>query len=417
MLRSRWLPGAVGIVLIATLGSACGGADAGTTPTLHWYTAPQNGGSFDDAAAACTKAADGRYRIVVEPLPADASQQREQLVRRLAANDSAIDLISMDVVWTAEFAEAGWVRPWPRAEARAIAEGVIPAVLTTGRYRNRMYAAPLNTGSQVLFYRKDRVPEPPKTWDEMLETASRLPEGQRLVQVQGARYEGFTVWVNSLIASAGGQIVDERGRVALERGPTRRALQIMNRLATSSSADPSLSNNKEDEGRIAYQSGRSSFMVNYTNLLTSIEEEAPDVARNTALAPWPAVDANEPAHVTLGGFNLGVGAYGNHPRLAFEAARCLSSPEQQIHTAETDGLPPVTEALYDDPRIEKTFPFADLLLETFRNGSSRPVTPAYNDVSLAVQRTLHPPAGIDPRRDVDALRDRVDDALSSRGLL
>lgn len=417
MVRSRWLPGAVGIVVITALVTACGGADAGTTPTLHWYTAPQNGGSFDQAAAACTKAANGRYRIVVEPLPADASQQREQLVRRLAANDSAIDLISMDVVWTAEFAEAGWVRPWPTAEAQAVSEGVIPAVLTTGRYRDRMYAAPLNTGSQVLFYRKDRVPEPPKTWDEMLDMAERLPEGQRFVQVQGARYEGFTVWVNSLIASAGGEIVDEQGDVALRRAPTRRALQIMHRLATSSAADPSLSNNKEDEGRIAYQTGRSSFMVNYTNLLTSIQEEAPDVARNTALAPWPAVDPDEPAHVTLGGFNLGVGAFGEHPRLAFEAARCLSSPEQQLNTAETDGLPPVTEALYDDPRLAKTFPFADLLLETFRNGSSRPITPAYNDVSLAVQRTLHPPAGIDPRGDVDALRDRVDDALSSRGLL
>ena len=61
------------------------------------------------AAAECTKAANGRYKLVVEPLPSDASQQREQLVRRLAADDSDIDLISMDVNWTAEFAEAGWV--------------------------------------------------------------------------------------------------------------------------------------------------------------------------------------------------------------------------------------------------------------------------------------------------------------------
>ena len=82
-----------------------------------------------------------------------------------------------------------------------------------------------------------------------------------------------------------------------------------------------------------------------------------------------------------------------------------------------DGLPPVSEALYDDPKILKAYPFAPLLLETFRNGSTRPVSPAYNDISLAVQRTLHPPAGIDPRSDVGGLRDRVDDAVNSRGLL
>ena len=82
-----------------------------------------------------------------------------------------------------------------------------------------------------------------------------------------------------------------------------------------------------------------------------------------------------------------------------------------------DGLPPVTESLYQDPGLRKDYPHADILLETFKNGSTRPVSPAYNDISLAVQRTLHPPSGIDPRSDVDALRDRVDDAINSRGLL
>jgi multiple sugar transport system substrate-binding protein len=41
------------------------------------------------------------------PLPADADQQREQIVRRLAARDSDIDVIGMDVIWTGEFATAG----------------------------------------------------------------------------------------------------------------------------------------------------------------------------------------------------------------------------------------------------------------------------------------------------------------------
>jgi multiple sugar transport system substrate-binding protein len=125
----------------------------------------------------------------------------------------------------------------------------------------------------------------------------------------------------------------------------------------------------------------------------------------------------EPAHVTLGGFNIGVGAFGAHPNLAFDAAECLSSPSSQRAYVTGDGLPPTSEALYQDPKVRKAYPYADLLLETFRNGSTRPVSPAYNDISLAVQRTLHPPAGIDPRSDVGALRDRVDDAVNSRGLL
>src|SRR5690348_8637916 len=161
------------VILIAALGAAgCGGgstAERGRgTVTVSWYTAPQPGRSFQDAAAACTKASKGKYRISVVPLPSDASQQREQLVRRLAAKDSSIDIISMDVVWTAEFAEAKWVVPWPRDIAAKVAEGVIPAVLATGRYKGRMYAGPLDAATQLLWYRKDLVPTPPTTWAEMI---------------------------------------------------------------------------------------------------------------------------------------------------------------------------------------------------------------------------------------------------------
>jgi multiple sugar transport system substrate-binding protein len=418
MIRRRLLVGAGALALLALGLTGCGGgAGAESTPTLHWYTAPQNGGSFPAAAKACTEAAQGRYRVVVEPLPADATQQREQLVRRLAASDGAIDLLSMDVIWTAEFGEAGWIKAWPKARADEVSKGVIPAVLETGRYQGRMYAAPLNTGSQLLFYRKDRVPKPPTTWEEMLRMSADLPSGQRRIQVQGARYEGYTVWFNSLLESAGGSILNERGGVSLRTGPTRAALDVIHRLATSDAADPSMSNNMEDQARIGYQSGSSSFMVNYINLLSSIEAEAPDVFDNTAIALFPAMKPGEPPRVTLGGFNVGVGAFGSHPRLAFEAAKCLGAPAQQRLYVKQDGLPPVTEALYQDPQVRKAYPYADLLLQTFKTGSTRPVSPAYNDISLAVQRTLHPPASVDPRGDISELRDRVDDAVHSRGLL
>ena len=89
MISRRLLCGAGALALLALGLTGCGGgAGAESTPTLHWYTAPQNGGSFAAAAKACTDAANGEYRVVVEPLPTDATQQRELLVRRLAAKDS-----------------------------------------------------------------------------------------------------------------------------------------------------------------------------------------------------------------------------------------------------------------------------------------------------------------------------------------
>ena len=340
------------------------------------------------------------------PLPSDASQQREQLVRRLAAEDSDIDLISMDVIWTAEFAEAKWVVPWPKDVAAKVSDGVIPAVLATGRYKHRMYGAPLNTGTQLLWYRKDLVPTPPTTWAEMIDEAQTLPAGERAIEVQAARYEGLTVWFNSLLASAGGRIVTPSGKVSLKQLTRReQALQVMRDVARAKGSDPSISNNFEDDGRLAFQAGNAAFMVNYPFVDPAIKEGNPDVYENMGAALWPRVDPNEPAHVSLGGFNLGVGAFSNHKAADFAAAQCLEQPAQQVIYAKGDGLAPITQSLYQDARIRKAFPYADLLLQTLQQGSTRPVSPAYNDISLAVQDTLHPPGSINPTwRRLDAAR-------------
>ena len=46
-----------------------------------------------------------------------------------------------------------------------------------------------------------------------------------------------------------------------------------------------------------------------------------------AWAPYPGVEAGEPAHVTIGGIDLAVGAYSKHPQQAFEATLCLRRRE------------------------------------------------------------------------------------------
>ena len=49
--------------------------------------------TIEATAERCTKEAHGAYTIKPELLPNDASQSREQLVRRLGAKDSSIDVI------------------------------------------------------------------------------------------------------------------------------------------------------------------------------------------------------------------------------------------------------------------------------------------------------------------------------------
>ena len=72
-----------------------------------------------------------RFVIVCNFLPQSADGQRRELVRRLAAHDSALDIMAMDVVWAPEFAEAGWVLEWTEANKEQASQGVIPVTLQT----------------------------------------------------------------------------------------------------------------------------------------------------------------------------------------------------------------------------------------------------------------------------------------------
>ena len=66
--------------------AGCGSGESGP-PTLNWYINPDSGGQAE-IANRCTQAAGGRYRIAVSVLPRESSEQREQLIRRLAAEDT-----------------------------------------------------------------------------------------------------------------------------------------------------------------------------------------------------------------------------------------------------------------------------------------------------------------------------------------
>ena len=391
-------------------------ADPGP-PVLRWYVASDPSGAFEAAAERCAEGSEGGYRIEIAPLPADADQQREQLVRRLAAGDPDIDLIGMDVIWTAEFARAGWILRWKDELAAAAKEGRLAPTVESASYRGELWAAPFTTNTQLLWYRTDRMVRAPATWDEMIEAGESIGANGR-IQVQGQRYEGFTVFFVSLLASAGGTVLDETGeRVALPPEPTERALRVMKRLADSSAADPSLSTMREDETRLAFENGGSSFMVNYTFIWPSARRNAPDLARHLGWARWPGVIEGRPSRVTIGGLNLAIGAFSRHPELAFRAATCIASEENQLEAASGGGLIPSSERLYESPELAAALPFAALLRESLRDGVQRPQTPVYTDVSLAIARTLHPMREIDPAADAERLRQNVDRALRSQGLL
>ena len=409
------------VLLAAALGiSACGSGDSGGPTELKFFIFNEPSGILPKIADQCSKQSHGEYEISFEYLPSDADQQREQLVRRLGAKDDSIDIMGMDVIWTGEFANAGWVEQFKGADEKDAVKGVFPSVAETARFEDKVWAAPAWSNTELLWYRKDRVKTPPRTWDEMFKQAGKIGENN-LIEVQGNRYEGLMVWFNSMVESAGTTIVkpDDAQQIALDPAATEKALGLMVELAKSPYADPSLSTSDEDSARLAFESGTASFMLNYPFVYPSAKENAPEIFKQLGVAQYPRVDASKPAKPPLGGINLGVSSYSQHKKEAFDAIACMRQPKNQIKIATAGGLPPVTRRLYDSKAIDKVYPgFSGQILKSIEHAAPRPVTPAYQDLTLAIQRSIHPLDGIDDvGASVDDLRSNVETALKVEGLL
>jgi multiple sugar transport system substrate-binding protein len=409
-------------VLVAVLAAAviagCGGSSGKGPVTLNWYVFPEPSGSFATAAQDCSANSGGKYKISINFLSTSSDQQRVSLVRRLAANDSSIDILAMDVDWTAEFATAKWIRPVPVAFAAQIKSQDLAGPVQTASWKGQVWAVPINSNTELLWYRKDLVPTPPKTWTQMIAEANALAAKGKphYIEEQGAQYEGLTVWFNSLVNSAGGQILGPNDKV--EVGPTTAtAASIMHQLATSKGADPSLNVSMEGPGQVAFQSGTAAFMINYPFVWSATMMGNPKVGKEMGYALFPRVKPGLAPHVAIGGYNLAVSAHSKHPALAFRALQCLTQPQNQTRDAIKGGLAPVAASIYDQPSFEKAYPFHQLIKEQLETYGIRPQTPAYADVTLAIQKALSPTSSINPSTVVSTLRNEIKLSLSSAALL
>jgi multiple sugar transport system substrate-binding protein len=404
----------VAAVMVGGLLTGCGSGDSGRV-IVNLYNAPQQ--NLRAIVRRCNGLAGGRYRISLNTLPRGANDQREQLVRRLAAGDPGMDVLGLDVTWTAELAEAGWIREWTGSHAEQAEQGTLPLPLDTAVWNGKLYAAPYNTNVQLLWYRSDLIPQPPTTWRGLIDASTKLAsEGKPAYgEVTGAQYEGLVVWFNSLVASAGGSILSANGRHVALGGPSLTALRIMRDFARSRAADPSLSNMMEDDARLAVESGRGAYELNWPYVYASMAGDRPRMLPDFRWAPYPGI--NGAGRSPLGGANFAVSSHSRHPELSFQAALCLRDPESQHIAAVRDGLPPTIESVYGMEGMDKAYPMRQAILDALKTAAPRPKTPVYQNVSTVTSATLSPPSSISPQSTLRTLDGLISKALRSQGVL
>lgn len=414
--RRRWVAGA-GVIALTAVTAACSNGPEGKVINLYGGASDVK---FDEIIASCNKEAAGKYRIVGNLLPSDADGQREQFVRRLAARDDSLDLLGMDVTWTAEFAEAGWIRELTGDKAQAATEGVLQPPIGTAMWKDKLYAIPRTTNVQILWYRKSLVPKAPETWDQLLEQAQALKDEQKpyLISLTGAQYEGYVVNITNMLNAYGGTFVNEDSTKVTLDDKAVQGLGLMKKIATSGLTSDSLSNAQEPEVFADLQSGRAAFALNWPYVLSAMREANPEVAQDLGYAPFPTVKAGEPPKVTLGGMNYAISTYSKNPEETYEAAMCLRNEQNQVKAALDAGAAPVLEKIYtSNAQFREQYPMGDVMLEELKNAVPRPRTPMYQNISTLVSTNLSPPSAINPESSTSELRSLIEETLDGKGIL
>jgi trehalose/maltose transport system substrate-binding protein len=379
--------------------AGCSGDDSGK-PELVWYINPDSGGQ---AAIAETCSTD-QYTVTTQVLPQSSDQQRIQLARRLAAEDPAIDLMSLDPPFTAEFANAGFLAKIPADEQARLTEQSFEGAAAAATWEGELVAFPFWSNTQVLWYRKSFVEKAgidmsqPVTWDQIIDAAA---DNGGQIGVQANKYEGYSVWINALISGAGGNIIEnaEKGAdatVSVDSAAGETAAGIIEKLASSSAAPSDLSVSNEGTAGSTFGSDAGSFLVNWTYIWHNYDATAPDVAKDIGYTMYPESVAGEEARPPYGGIGIGVSEYSDQKEFALEAAACLVEPDQQGVNAEMTGNMPASPGGYAYPPLADIYP-ADLLQlfqDSVNAAAPRSVTPYWSDISSSLQSTWHPPASV-----------------------
>jgi multiple sugar transport system substrate-binding protein len=375
-----------------------------------------------------------KYDIEIQLLPSGATDQRTQLARRLAAKDSSTDLMSLDPVFVAEFANAHWLERLPdEAGSTATDDDVLQGAADTVTWDDGVYAFPQWANTQVLWYRKSLAAAAgldmtqPVTWDQIIDAAA---DNGGTVGVQANKYEAYVVLINALIQGAGGDIISDNeagkdAKIDIDSAAGRDAAAVIQKLASSKAAQPDLTTSNEGTSLGQMYNGPGEFMTNWTfvyqnykSLVDTGDITEEDLA-DLGWARYPETIEGEESKPPIGGIDIGVGAFSKHPDFALAAAACVTSSDAQVDLAVNEGLMPSRTSAYESPELTEAYP-PDLLAlfsTSVDTGGPRPKSAYYATISAAVQSVWHSPTSVNPDKTPEESAKFLRDVLDGKALL
>ena len=351
-------------------------------------------------AAAWAEQTGNEVRFVATP---NSETDRFALyTQMLAAQSPDIDVFQIDIIWPGLIA-SHFIDLTPYLP-EDLKEQHFSSIIENNTVDDQLVAMPWFVDAGLLYYRKDLLERHgasvPEEWSELGATAEKIQAAEREVGnermwgyvFQGRAYEGLTVNALEWIASfGGGTIVDDSGEVTVNNPRAVAALDLVASWIGTIVPEGVLSYT-EEESRGVFQSGNAVFMRNWPYAWALANAPDSVIRGKVGIAPLPRGGPDGKHAAALGGQQLAVSRYSEHPDIAADLVLFLTSAAEQKRRAIEGSFNPTIKDLYTDPDILQANPFMGELSEVFANTVARPsriTGNRYNRVSTEFFTAVH----------------------------
>ncbi|MFI7125243.1 ABC transporter substrate-binding protein [Nonomuraea sp. NPDC050153] len=357
---------------------------------------------------AFNKAHPGTSANYVE-LGASADDQLQQITQRMQTKSTQCDVVRLDVVWTAQLAAQGWLADMSKVISSKL-DKLIPSTAGTLHYKDKYWGVPFYSNTGLLYYRTDKA-KAPQTWQELYSYGEADPKKGFLYQA--SQSESLTVSFLELLYSAGGQVLNDKGEVAINSPQTTEVLTFMQNGINKGAAPKAVLTYDEDATRLAFESGAGATMRNYPYAYAAGQKSA--IAGKFAVMPLPGWKTSGNGVGVLGGSNVAVSTFSKNQAGALAMIDFMTGDSWQQEIAVKNALAPAVTAAYASEPVKKALPFSQELLKALTSAKSRPVSPVYPQISQAIYQTVGKVLSgeLTPQAATSQMADKVGTALKT----
>ena len=222
-----------------------------------------------------------------------------------------------------------------------------------------------NTGTGGLWYRRDLIPEPPRSWDEVIAIGKRMQAQGFADAIWAPTRQASTLYhlIFPIWSSAGRDWYDENERPTFGNNPEDREamieiFSIYKRLVDEGLMPLDvleLANNMD----AATEMARGRIAIYLGNMWTSQLQQvmSAEEVDNWALSHYPQLTADAPRSAAAGGWNYGFFAQDPEKlELAVDLIMHLyASAEGMAGWCEAGGYPPSRKSVYQYPAFQSRF--------------------------------------------------------------